>query len=223
MTDTGVTRAERARNLRYKHPALASLGYQAMGDEIYDIVEACSDVRWADEDTLLDALGGDEEALWEFKMAFGDLCAKAERLQECIGDWVLQEEYDTCTVALIGNQYRTVGYDAYEEDYYGLTCYEEKLAHTEAGQRLMRRTKPDMLAMIGQCLGTLIAFLDLRQSYDYLRATLDILRDASVSLLQQIKSIDAAYTEADANDWRGPEACRYNEMLACLPDRVWLE
>ena len=58
-----------------------------------------------------------------------------------------------------------------------------------------------MLSTIGQCVGTLIAFLDLRQSYDYLKATFDILRDENTSLLKQIKAIETAYDAADAVDW----------------------
>ena len=75
-----------------------------------------------------------------------------------------------------------------EEDYYSLTAYDAQLAQTEAGKRLMRKTKADMLSTIGQCVGTLIAFLDLRQSYDYLKATVDILRDENTSLLKQIRA-----------------------------------
>jgi len=33
-----------------------------------------------------------------------------------------------------------------------------------------------MLSTIGQCVGTLLASLDLRQSYDYLKATFSIVK-----------------------------------------------
>lgn len=226
-------KADRTRNLRYKRPALASLGYDALRAELYDIQEACNDVHWFVEqgdDTLLNALDGDDEAEWEFRMAFADLEAKVDELDRIIGDYYSWGEdgfgriYDDCTVALIGNRYKTLGYDSLEEDYFSLTAYDEKLAQTEAGKRLMRKTKADMISTIGQCMGILIAFLDLRQSYDYLKATFDILRDENTSLLKQIKEIEDAYNAADAVGWYEwyPEVKRFNELLECLPDYVWI-
>ena len=179
---------------------------------------------------MLNALDGDEEAEWEFRMAFADLEAKADGLEQSISeycDWDgdgFVKMYNDCTVALIGNRYRILGYDFEEEDYFSLTAYDEKLAQTEAGKRLMRKTKADMISTIGQCIGILIAFLDLRQNYDYLKATFDILRDENTSLLKQIKEIEDAYNAADAVGWYDwyPEVKRFNELLEYLPDYVWI-
>lgn len=227
-------KANRTRNLRYKRPALASLGFDAIQNELDDISEACDYVHWyvdQESDVLMDALDGNEEEAWEFKMAFADLEAKVYQLREAMQDnWMWPERYyqmfDYCTVALIGNRYRTIGWDAEEEDYLSLTAYEQELAQTEAGKCLMRLTKKDMISTIGQCLGTLLAFLDLRQSYDYLKATFDILRDENKSMLQQIKAIEAAYEEACSTDWwhRKREAVdKFDRLLEALPDRAWIE
>lgn len=223
-----ITRAERAKALRYKRPALASMGYAEMVNELYEIMDACSDVRWytdQGDETLLNALDGDEEAEWEFRMAFSNLDGRAERLMNALSDYVVQEEYDDCTVALIGNSYNQVGFDDVEEDYYALCGYEAGLATTEAGKRLMRHTKAEMVSTIGQCVGALVAFLDLRQQYDYLKATMDILRDENTSLLRQIKEIDAAYEAAAEDGFRpwGQATRAYDRMLEALPDRLWLE
>ena len=78
----------------------------------------------------------------------------------------------------------------------------------------------------GQSVGTLLAFLDLRQSYDYLKATFDILRDENTSMLQQIKAIEAAYEEACCTDWwhiKKEAVERFDRLLEALPDRVWIE
>ncbi len=220
--------------MRYKRPALASMGYDSIVTELDEIYSACQDVQYYmdDDDTLLNALDGDDEAEWEFKMAFSDLSAKAERLYTSVYDEVrllghdgFERVFNDCTVALIGNRYRIIGWDYEEEDYFALTSYDEKLAFTEAGKRLMRRTKAEMIATIGQCVGILVAFLDVRQQYDYLKATLDILRDENTSLLQTIKAIDLAYREAEAvgfYPWY-PEVERFDALLGCLPDRIWLE
>lgn len=221
-------KAMKAKAMMYKRPALASMGYDAMISELYEIQEACEDVRWFMEqgdDTLLNALGDDEEAEWEFRMAFIDLDGKAYQLIERLQEDLIQEDYDDCTVALIGNRYEAVGYDGYEEDYFSLTSYEAELAQTEAGKRLMRHTKAEMISTFGQCLGALIAFLDIRQQYDYLKATMDILRDENTSLLKQIKEVEAAYEEANAEgflSW-GPATRRFNQMVEAFPDRMWIE
>ena len=109
--------------------------------------------------------------------------------------------------------------------YVALASYDHELAQTEAGKRLMRKTKAEMISTIGQCVGVLIAFLDLRQQYDYLKATFDILRDENTSLLKQIKEIEAAYVEADAAGWYSwrLEVKRFDRLLDYLPERTWIE
>ncbi len=68
-------------------------------------------------------------------------------------------------------------------------------------------------------------FLDLRQQYDYLKATFDILWDENTSLLKQIKEIEAAYEAADETGWYSwyAEVKRFDQLLDCLPDRAWIE
>ena len=97
------SKAERARALRYK---------------------ACDTIHWwtdQDDETLLNALDGDDEDVWEFKMAFAHLEARAYELFETIYELCRYEDdfgqvYDDCTVALIGNRYQTIGYDSFEEE-----------------------------------------------------------------------------------------------------------
>lgn len=223
------TKAERARALRYKRPALASLGYAFIPNELDEIREACSDIHWFmdnDDETLLNALDGDEEAEYEFRVAFSELESKAEQLNDVLCDHDIGDYFDDCTVALIGNRYKVVGYDSVEEDYYSLASYDSEIAYTESGKRLMRRTKADMLSIIGQCMGITLAVIDLRQSYDYLRATMDILRDKNTSLLQVIREIDDAYEAAyEAGfEYAWQDECkRFDALLSRIPDRTWLE
>ena len=132
MSMTENARAYRARNLRYKRAALASMGFDFIRDELDEMRETCNTIHWwsdQDEETLLNALDGDEDDVWEFKMVFSDLEARADRLFEKIYELCRYEDnfgqtYDDCTVALIGNRYRTVGFDSFEEDYFSLTGYE---------------------------------------------------------------------------------------------------
>ena len=67
-----------------------------------------------------------------------------------------------------------------------------------AGKRLMRKTKADMLSTIGMCMGITLAFIDLRQQYDYLKVTMDILRDENRAMIQQLEAMEDAYYKAEA-------------------------
>lgn len=221
-----MTPAERSRNLRYKRPALASMGYDAMTGELDEIYDKCSDVRWwmdTDTETLLNALDGDEEDAWEFKMAFAELEAKSERLREMLygSCRIDRDDYDNCTVALIGNRYNLVGFDDYEEDYFSLCSYESHLAEEESGKRFMRLTKKEMISTIGQCFGILMAFLDVRQRYDYLQATFDILRDQNTSLLDTIKEIENLYEETQ-DGWNSSAEQKWHNLTEALPQELWV-
>ncbi|MCC8121157.1 MAG: hypothetical protein LIO42_04065 [Oscillospiraceae bacterium] len=214
------------------------MGYDAINQELWDFQEACDDVQYFidnDDGTLLDALDGDDEEEFEFKMAFADLGQKCEDLINQLdeltdfmyGDWSggISEYFDTCTVALIGNRYRLVGFDSVEEDYFSLCRWDEELATSEAGKRLMRETKKNMIAMIGQCFGILLAFQDLRLAYNQLEAVMDILRDQNRSLIEQMREVDAAYNAAAAVEFRdyAPETRRFDRLVEALPGRMWIE
>lgn len=92
------SRAERARALRYKRGALASMGFEFLRVELDDIRDACDTIHWwtdQDDETLLNALDGDDEDVWEFKLAFSHLEAKADELFETI--------YELCRYTALGN------------------------------------------------------------------------------------------------------------------------
>ena len=99
------------------------MGFDTILSELDDMRETCSTIHWwtdQDDETLLNALDGDEEDAWEFKMAFSGLEAKADSLFETIYELSqednFEQTYDDCTVALIGNRYCTIGFDGFEED-----------------------------------------------------------------------------------------------------------
>lgn len=227
------SKAERTRNMRYKRPALDSLGWDSIIAELESITEDCDNATYYienDEDTLLNAFDGDEEEEYEFKMAFADLSGKAYQLQEQLYEYVgdygrMSDVFDDCTVALIGNRYKTIGYDAQEEDYFSLSSYDQELAFTESGKKIMRMTKQEMLSTIGQCLGITLAFMDVRQSYDYLKSTFDILRDENTSMLKVIKQINLAYESANEKDFRSweKETKEFENLISVLPEKFWIE
>ena len=94
MDNKDEIKREQAKNLRYKRPALALMGWDAITAELEDIGTACDDVSYAiSADTVLDAFDGEEERAWEFRMAFSDLSAKAEELSGLLYDREDVSEY----------------------------------------------------------------------------------------------------------------------------------
>lgn len=84
---------EKARNLRFKKPIVKDLNLDKITEGLWEIQGVCEEIRWYTdsddgEDSLINALDGEEDEAYEFKMAFADLCAECERMQ---GD--LQEEW----------------------------------------------------------------------------------------------------------------------------------
>lgn len=223
--DKKIDKWEKARALRYKKAALDSLGWDQIYDQLQEIGEACCDVRWFiddDGDNILAAMDGDEDEVYEFKMAFADLEAKCEQLND-----ILQENYDIgyyfddCTVALIGNRYNLVGYDTMEEDYYSLARYDATLAEKESAKRVMRWTKSEMIEKIGQCIGITLAVIDLRSSYDYLKATMDIIRGENMSIIKIVKEIEEEYNKVDESGFY--KSRDFDKLVSMLPERAWLE
>lgn len=227
-----ISRAERCRNLRFKRPALMELGYFSIMGGLEEIMECSAEIHWAfdDDETLINAFDGNEEEAYEFRWAFTDLEAEAEQLYTCILDNDFGEDtergFDDLSVALIGNVCDMVGYDGYEFDWDSLTGYEARLAQTEAGRRVMRMTKAEMLSSIGQVMGIILSYQAVRLRYDYLKATVDIFRDENISILKVIKEIEDLYSRMFAGGtYSQEEQARreFDRRVAELPERYWCE
>lgn len=232
------TKAERSKDLRWRKPALAGLNYYEMTDKLDEITSICSDIHYAfdDDETLINALDGDEEEAYEFKMAFSELEAEAYQLSEKFFevfrnysdmediDHDFEKAFNDCSVALIGNTFNAVGYDGVQEDYFNLTGYQQGLAFTESGKRIMKLTKKDMLSQIGQTLGIILSFQNVELKYECLKATIDIFRDENTSILKQIKSVEEAYKLADEvgfEEW-DERTKDFDRLVAQLPDKIWI-
>ena len=234
MTKEDIEREKRiakARNMRYKRPALSILGYEDMIAELDEIDEECSDVTYmleTDKEGLLDALGGNDDEANEITMALHDIQSRMYLLREQIYevsqyDDLVGQTFDDAIVGLIGNRYDVVGYDGYQEDYFHLAQYEQDLAVSEAGKRLCRRTKADMLATIGQCMGIALAYIDVRNDYFALKASFDIIRDHNAGILSAVKELEALYDKIITHKADEKDRWRFQDLCAILPDRVWVE
>lgn len=231
MTDTTAEAlrrqqaAYRAKQLRYKRSALSTMGWEFLQGNLSEIQWACDDISASyTPEEIVDAFDGDEERAWEFQLAFTSLSYKADQLNRAIEeftDWDddVGQKYDDCTVALLGNRYDVLGFDTMEEDYFSLCRYEQDLAETEAGKRIMRWTKKEMISNIGQAMGIHWAFYDLYNQYQSLQTELDILRGESQAILETIKAIESAYEEGlETDSWR-----KLDRLAATLPQKFWIE
>lgn len=94
MIDSEETKRLKAKNLRYKKPIVKDLNLDKITEDLYDIMNECEDVRWYTdsdngEDSLVNALNGEEDEVYEFKMAFADLCAECDRMYEDLHEeWI---------------------------------------------------------------------------------------------------------------------------------------
>lgn len=220
-------RRERARQMRYKKPIARDLNLEAIQCELWDIYEECSNVQYADPDdeTLIDALGGDEDEAYEFRMMFSDLSAECEQMLSDLQDEWVPECFDKFFVAMKAGNY--LGYDSYEQDYFGISgiCADE-FVENEAAKSMERMTKSELISAARQCFKVYQAYIGLRYRYDCLSASLAILREKNIGNIKMIKRIEEMYEQAERETmgfkytWSGGED--FERMLKELPQEVWV-
>ena len=216
------SKAEIARDLRYKKPMLEQLNYNGICDVLWDIQSKCEELLYIDQsdrDLLLNAMDGDEDEVEEFRMTFADISANCERLIGVISDAYIEENFDAFLVTANGGFYKTVGYDSYEEDYFALIGYEPELAQSEAAKRIMRLTKQEIVSLARTVFGVIAAYTDLVQHYDKLEAVYNLVKGENAELLSAVKRIDEAYERYIETQ----DVSAYDKILYRLPDRAWLE
>lgn len=216
------SKAEIARELRYKKPILEQLNYEAITSELSDIQSKCDELLYmedVDRGAILDALDGDEDDAEEYRMTFADISADCERLIDAMSINDVEENFDTFLVTANGGFYRTVGYDSYEADYFLLSGYESEWAQSEAAKRLMRLTKQEIIELARKVFGVIAAYTDLVQHYDKLEAVYNLVKGENAELLSAVKRIDEAYERYIETQ----DVSAYDDVLYRLPDRAWLE
>lgn len=224
-----MTKQETAKNLRYKKAIVDEFNLEAVLNELEEIQTACDDVRYyfkEDNKTLLNALDGDEDDEFEFRMMLSDLSAECEKLYDLLGNEYVSEYFDDflCGVSK-GSNVKLLGYDSYETDYYKITGFDVALGQQESQKRILRLTKQEIISVGCQCFGIVTAFLSIRTKYDNLKAAFDILRDKHTSFLQTIENIEQAYEKANEAKWDSwnHDVQEFNKLINALPDRTWVE
>ena len=119
--DAEETKRLKAIQMRYKKPIVKDLNLDKIIEELWGIQEECDDIRWYTDsddgtDSLINALDGDEDEAYEFRMAFADLCAECDKMREDLEDEWVPECFDLFFVATgAGEEYGgLLGWDSYE-------------------------------------------------------------------------------------------------------------
>lgn len=223
------TKRQKAKELRYKKPIVKDLNLSTIEEELCDIQEECEDVHWfydTDEETLINALDGDEDETYEFRMMFADLCAECDQMRNDLKEEWVPDCFDIFFVAAgaSDNYGGLLGYDSYEQDYFGLNCT-DAWVEDEAKKQLKRMTKDEMIAAMRQCFRVYQSYITLRYRYDCLKAAIDILKDQNTGYLQMVKEIEKLYSQAEKEyfaDWK-PNTKKLNDYLDNLPQEAWIQ
>lgn len=223
---------EKARELRYRKPIVKNLNLEFIEQDLWDIQGECECVRWYTdsddgEDSLLNALIGDEDEAYEFRMMFADLCAECDRMEYDLKEEWVPECFDIffVSVGAADDFGGLLGFDSYEKDYFGISPY-ESFAEDEAKKKLMRMTKEDLITSARQCFKVYQAYIGLRHRYDCLKSAMDILKDKNTGYIKTIKEIEKLYEKASkqkglyanySKEWKEFE--RYTDAL---PQEAWI-
>lgn len=231
MTKTEELRKEKAKQLRYKKPIVKDLNIWQIREELDEISCECDEVRYytdSDDDSLINALDGDEDEAYEFKMAFADLCSECDRMREDLDDEFIPECFDLLFVAVGAGDYGNglLGWDSYEQDYFGIGLG-DGFIKGEAAQKLKQLTKDQIIECVGACLKVLYAYLGLRYRYDSLKSAMDILRNENTGILKVAKHINEAYISAEEDSigfrFQTDKVRELEKMFEALPPETWIQ
>ncbi|MEH2957819.1 hypothetical protein [Candidatus Merdisoma sp. JLR.KK006] len=228
MIDAEETRRRKAKELRYRRPIVQSINFAFICEDLYEIMNECTDVSYwmdIDDETLINALDGNEDEAFEFKMMFSDLCAECENMGRDLEYQYVPECFDRFFVGIDAGRMGggLLGWDSYEQDYLGLEW--DEYAVRKSKEYLKTLKKDTLIEVAGVCFRIYHAYMGLRNRYDNLKSAMDILRDQNTGYLQMVREIEELYTKANEEEF-----CPYKQatkdfdrMLSFLPQEAWIQ
>jgi len=219
-----------AKNMRYKKAIVKDLNLEKITEELYEIVYACNDVEWYclfdDDETLINALDGDEDEAYEFKMMFSDLAAESEQLLTDLRYEYVPDCFDDFFVAINGDRVGNglLGWDSYEQDYYGISLWDGD-ARTESVKRLKRFNKDTLIDIAHLCFKIMYSYIGLKYRYDCLKASIDILREQNTGYLEMTRQIADLYEKANETGFyfADEHTRELDNLIAHMPQETWLQ
>ena len=231
MTDREIeARRQKAKARRYKKPIVNHLNLEYIKEHLEEMQEVCTEVQWfedtAEEGLINELIGGEEEA-FEFKIMFSTLANDCEQMINDLEQCWVPDCFDIFVVAAGGgDEYGgLMGYDALENDYFGLeSWYETKWAMEEACKKMMAMTKKEMLEAMQQCFRIYASYIGLANRYEDLKESIDIIRSRNSGQLKIVDEINRIYEEAAERNFSGRkvESKELDQLLSALPRETWL-
>ena len=220
----------KAKQLRYKKPIARDMNLDYIREQIWNMGDLISDVQWfiEDEENLVNALAGDEDEAFQFRMAFSDLSAELQRFEEDLENEYVPDCFNDLFPASGQDQFGGyLGFDSYESDYYGLQPFEYRYAEQESEKRICRMTKKELLEAVGACLKVYSSYVALQYRYDCLEASLKIIQEKNLEGLKMVKAIEEQYEKAEESSEHfrydyNPDVRKLDEMLVQIPTEYWL-
>ena len=168
--------------------------------------------------------GGDDGYYQEYKELFDDLAGGASSLLDALNEYdmyggaSIKDVWNEMTVALLGETQRVLGFDAVEQDYFGMIDCQENLAVEEAEKKLERLTKHNLIQYFRKVLVILVSFLDIKAAHDCLTSIVQELDEKGALLEQKNEKINQIY-----GDLTGKNGEQFDSLVANLPQRMWVE
>lgn len=226
MVDAEEIKREKAKRLRLRKPIVRNINIDYITQDLWDIQEECEDIRWYTDsedgsDSLVNALDGDEDEAYEFKMAFADLCASCDQMIEDLQLEYVPECFDLFFVAIGADDGGLLGWDSFEQDYFGIGATDHWI-QGKCGQKLKTMTKDQLIVAAGQCFKVYHAYLGIRHRYDCLKAAIDILKGQNTGVLQTVREIEMMYNAAaESAEW-SKENLAWERYTKALPQEAWI-
>lgn len=159
----------------------------------------------------------------DYRPLFDELAFGAGDLEVAICDhYDIAEYWDDMTVALLGDTRQVLGYD-WQEDYCAILDHEQMWAQEECVKRLRRWTKDELIARFRTVMGTLMAYTDIKGSYDILSATVAELEEKAAIMKKRTEAIDRLYADFIGENISDKTDHEFERLVAALPQRSWLE
>lgn len=221
-------RREKARNLRYKKAISAELNLEQIQQNLWDMQEVASNIRWwyaNGDETMLDELIGDEEESFELKMAFSTLDYDCQKMVEDLDNEWVPEFFDEFFGFVAGGAFGGMwGFDSYEGDYFEIADrYEEELARKECHKRLKTHTKDEIIEAYAVCFRVAINYIALRDRYDGLKSYIDILNGQNTGFLATVKRIEELYEKTSCLYPKREDLDELRSLVGNMPDEVWIQ
>jgi hypothetical protein len=201
----------------WKKSMLQSLDLGSITDYLYEISDNGDMYGYEREED------GESGYYQDYKELFDDLAGDAGNLLDALDDYIdcgncIKDIWDEMTVALLGETQKVLGFDAVEQDYFGMLSYEEDYAVEEAKKKLERFTKQDLITYFRKVLVILASFMDIKAAHDCLTSIVTELDEKGALLERKNKQIDQIY-----GDLTGKSGEQFDELIANLPQRMWVE